>query len=133
MTIITTVTQLVQGNPKMLETVSYVNQFFASIKTLIAVFGALAILVGALLAVVRYIRYRFFSNEKISIDGIRLDLASTIILGLEFFVASDVIETTIAPDFSSLGVLGLLVVIRTFLNYTLQKEVQKLSGEKVVE
>jgi uncharacterized membrane protein len=131
-TIITTVTQLVQGNPKMVETVSYINQFFAGIKTLIAVFGALAILMGAVLAVVRYIRYRFFHNEKISIDGIRLDLASTIILGLEFFVASDVIETTIAPDFSSLGVLGLLVVIRTFLNYTLQKEVQKLSEEKVI-
>lgn len=127
MSILATAAQLAQGNRTMTTIIGLVNQFFAVLKTVIAIFGAMAILVGAIRAAFRYMRYRFFSDQTISIDGIRLDLASTIILGLEFFVAGDVIETTIAPDFTSLGILGVLVIIRTFLNYTLQKEVQRLT------
>ncbi len=127
MSVLSTVVQLAQGNQNFALSVAWLKQFFGGIKLLIAFFGAIAILFGAVLSAYRYFVYRFSSSQKFTTDTIRLDLARSIILGLEFFVASDVIETTIAPDFSSLGILGLLVLIRTFLNFTLQKEVERLS------
>lgn len=105
------------------------KQFFILIKLFIATFGSLVVLIGAIIALYRYFSYRFLrNNNTLNINTIRLDLARTIILGLEFFIASDVIETTIAPDFQALGILGLLVVIRTVLNFSLHKEVKELSS-----
>ena len=67
---------------------------------------------------------RLFNHPKkdqfLTLDLIRLDLGRTIVLGLEFIVASDVIETTTTPDYYALGILSILVVIRTFLSYFLK-------------
>jgi uncharacterized membrane protein len=79
------------------------------------------------MGIYRYALYRFINPIKTNLNNIRLDLARTIILGLEFYIASDVIETTITPDFQSLGILCVLVIIRTILNFSLHKEVKELS------
>lgn len=105
------------------------SHFFVVIKLLISVFGTLTILIGALIAIYRYILNRFvYFNSDANLNNIRLDLARTIILGLEFFIASDVIETTITPDFQALGILCVLVIIRTILNFSLHKEIKDLSN-----
>lgn len=56
--------------------------------------------------------------------GLRLRLAHGILLGLELLVAADIIHT-VAVDltFRSVGVLGVIVVIRTFLSFTLEVEI----------
>ena len=55
----------------------------------------------------------------------RQSLGRAILLGLEFLVAGDIIRTVaIAPTFSSVGVLGAIVVIRTFLSVALQVETE---------
>ncbi len=95
--------------------------------------GVLIIVVGTLLAVGRILvkpssnldRYRQF----------RQDLGRGILLGLEFLVAADIIRTVaVTPTTESVLVLGLIVVIRTFLSFALQLEVEgKLpwqTGEK---
>jgi uncharacterized membrane protein len=107
---------------------SNLNQFFIVVKLFISTCGTLIILVGALIAIYRYAVYRFIHPIKTNLNNIRLDLARTIILALEFFIASDVIETTITPDFQSLGILCVLVIIRTILNFSLHKEVKELSA-----
>lgn len=104
------------------------NQFFILVKLFISTCGTMIILIGALVAIYRYALYRFINPIKINLNNIRLDLARTIILALEFFIASDVIETTITPDFQSLGILCVLVIIRTILNFSLHKEVKELSA-----
>ena len=54
----------------------------------------------------------------------RQTLARAILLGLEFLVAADIINTVaVDPSFSSVGVLGLIVVVRTFLSFTLELEI----------
>lgn len=54
----------------------------------------------------------------------RRDIGMAVLLGLEFLVAADIIRT-VAVDlsFTSLGVLALLVVVRTFLSFTIELEV----------
>lgn len=54
----------------------------------------------------------------------REQLGRSILLGLEFLVAADIIRTVaVTPDARSVAILGGIVLIRTFLSYSLQLEV----------
>jgi uncharacterized membrane protein len=54
----------------------------------------------------------------------RRGLGRSILLGLELLVAADIIRTVaITPTFQSVGVLGLIVLIRTFLSFSLELEI----------
>lgn len=54
----------------------------------------------------------------------RSDFGKAILLGLEFLIASDIVGTVaIGPTYRDLGVLGLLVLIRTFLSFSLELEI----------
>ena len=54
----------------------------------------------------------------------RSNFGKAILLGLEFLIASDIVGTVaVGPTFRDLGVLGLLVLIRTFLSFALELEI----------
>jgi len=54
----------------------------------------------------------------------RSDFGKAILLGLEFLIASDIVGTVaVGPTFSDLGILGVLVIIRTFLSFSLELEI----------
>jgi len=47
-----------------------------------------------------------------------------ILLGLELLVAGDIVRTVaIAPTLTSVAILGGIVVIRTFLSFTMEAEI----------
>jgi len=50
-------------------------------------------------------------------------------LALEFQLAADILSTTVSPSFEALGKLALIAVIRTFLNYFLNKELETESED----
>jgi uncharacterized membrane protein len=52
-----------------------------------------------------------------------------LLLGLEFELAADIVRTAIAPTWAQVGQLASIAVIRTFLNYFLEKDVEKLAEE----
>lgn len=90
--------------------------------------GVLVIFSGVIMALIRYIRYSFddFSTQKVDINKIRLNLGLVLTLGLEFIVAADLIGTTTAPDYYSVGIVASIVLIRTVLSYTLNREVNSI-------
>ena len=47
-----------------------------------------------------------------------------LLLGLEFELAADIIETVISPEWIDIAQLGAIAVIRTFLNYFLEKDLE---------
>lgn len=54
----------------------------------------------------------------------RRRLGRSILLGLELLVAADIIRTVaVTPTFESVGVLAVIVVIRTFLSWSLELEI----------
>ena len=54
----------------------------------------------------------------------RQGIGRAILLGLEFLVAADIIKTVaVDPTFAGAGVLAIIVVIRTFLSFTLELEI----------
>jgi uncharacterized membrane protein len=51
-------------------------------------------------------------------------LGRSILLGLELLVAADIIRTVaVAPTYDSVGVLAIIVLIRTFLSFSLELEI----------
>lgn len=68
-------------------------------------------------------------EEKLT--QIRLDLGVALALSLEFLLAADIAATAVSPTWDALGKLATISVIRTFLNFFLEKEVKDLTKEKL--
>jgi uncharacterized membrane protein len=87
--------------------------------------GIFIIVFGAALASAVFLRRYFL--DKPATDAYynyRSQLGRAILLGLEFFVAADIIRTVvIEPSFANVGILGLVVLIRTFLSFALDVEI----------
>jgi uncharacterized membrane protein len=76
--------------------------------------------IGAIMATARFL----FRRHADTIGAYRLcrqDMGQSILLGLEFLVAGDIIRTVVVHN---VIVLGLIVLIRTFLSLALQLEVE---------
>lgn len=56
-----------------------------------------------------------------------LSFARWLLLGLEFMLAADIVRSTIAPDWNDIGQLAAIAVVRTFLNYFLEKDLESLA------
>ena len=89
--------------------------------------GGIAIIVlgllGASIAVIWQVLRGRSESEAFSLY--RSNLGRAILLGLEFLVAADIINTVaIDPTLQSLLVLGGIVLIRTFLSFSLEVEIE---------
>ncbi|MES2204049.1 MAG: DUF1622 domain-containing protein [Pseudomonadota bacterium] len=125
MTFFDTVAQLFQHNPDALRAESWFDTALLFLKHLISLAGTIIIFSGTCVAFVRYVRSRTYKRLDSEFNSIRLNLGQTILLGLEFIVAADVIETTIAPDYYALGIVIIVVAIRMMLSMSLSKEIEQ--------
>ena len=86
---------------------------------LLIAYGALEALYGAARAIV----------ERRSKRGLRKTIwvrfGIWLLLGLEFELAADIVRTAISPSWTDIGQLAAIGVIRTFLNYFLEKDLEK--------
>lgn len=86
-------------------------------------FGIVVIVIGAIVATVVFLSHRRGNFDE-AYRRYRQHLGHAILLGLEFLVAADIIGTVaVEPSFYNLGVLAIIVAIRTFLSFTLELEV----------
>ena len=86
--------------------------------------GVSVIVIGALIATIRFLFQRR-GKPSILFRLYRQDMGRAILLGLEFLVAGDIIRTVVVdPTFNNVIVLGLIVLIRTFLSMSLQLELE---------
>jgi uncharacterized membrane protein len=85
--------------------------------------GVAAIVLGALVASGIALA-RLLRREASVYRPYRQGLGRAILLGLELLVAADIIRTVaISPTIESLAILGGIVLIRTFLSFTLELEI----------
>jgi len=100
-------------------------QLFLSYLTIFLDTGAgLVIGIVSIRALVSFLMIQRQSVKELAIskETIRLSLATGILLGLDFEVASDVLRTILVPSIEDLLVLGVVVVIRVFLSWSLTRE-----------
>ena len=85
--------------------------------------GVGTMVIGALLAAVAAAR-TVRADRQGTYTRFRRQLGRSILLGLELLVAADIIRTVaITPTLDSVLVLGLIVLIRTFLSFSLELEI----------
>ena len=101
------------------------EHFVVAAARVVEFIGVGVLLLGALLAAVafgrRLVRGVAFPDAY---HALRADLGRAILLGLELLVIADIIGTVaIEPTLQNLGVLALIVAIRTLLSFALELEV----------
>lgn len=85
--------------------------------------GVFAVVTGAILATV-FATTRLLRKQSEVYERFRRFLGRSILLGLELLVAADIIRTVaVTPTLESVGVLGCIVLIRTFLSWSLELEI----------
>jgi len=92
---------------------------------MISLIGVLVIVSGFLRAAVHYLKnFRFIDLDN-NFQQFKTSLGRALMLGLEILVVADVIETiTITPTFYSLLNLGILIILRTIVSWSLALEVE---------
>jgi uncharacterized membrane protein len=84
--------------------------------------GVAAIVIGAIISLV-FALSRLAKHQSNVYQTFRRSLGRSILLGLELLVAADIIRTVaITPTLESVVVLGAIVLIRTFLSFSLELE-----------
>jgi uncharacterized membrane protein len=101
------------------------EHFVVAAARVVEITGVAVLLLGALLAAAafagRLVRRAAFQDAY---HGLRADLGRAILLGLELLVIADIIGTVaIEPTLQNLGVLAVIVAIRTLLSFALELEV----------
>ena len=100
------------------------RQLMEIIGTAVDGVGVCIVAVGALVATARLLVHRAH-NAGNYYSSYRQDIGRAILLGLEFLIAGDIIRTVVvAPTIQNVLVLGLIVLIRTFLSLSLQLEIE---------
>ena len=93
----------------------------------IEMLGALIIVAGVRrVAVTRgTVRFLLKLDEPGAYESYKHQIGRSLLLGLEFLVAADVVRTVaLEPTLDNVAVLGLLVVVRTFLSWSLTVEIE---------
>lgn len=107
-----------------MEHLEYSLSFWAGmLKLVLEGISLLCILLGLLTtALVILNQNRRLRGSPSALAKVRLNFGRWLSVALEFQLGADIVNTTVAPSFEALGKLGLIAVIRTFLNYFLTKE-----------
>jgi uncharacterized membrane protein len=114
------------------DSLNALNDILIFIRHMMTMFGSLVILTGSLFVVCQFL-YRLIHSrhhQLLNFDLARLGLTRSIVLGLEFIIAADVIQTTTTPDYYAVGILAAVALIRAFLNYSLNKDLANLSQKE---
>ncbi len=91
-----------------------------------AILIGLAVIAGIYRALLLFLKRHVAEQDQK--EQIRLRLGRWLAVALEFELAADILRTAIAPTWNEIGQLAAIVVLRTVLNYFLQKEIDKATA-----
>ena len=106
-------------------------QFVSPVSLLFDAVGIFLIILGGALAVVEWIKIQIVhlrsrEKQKSEVQDLRIHFAQKMVLGLEFFLAGDIIRLIATPTIDVLLRVGVIIVIRTILAYFLSREIREL-------
>ena len=87
--------------------------------------GVLVIVAGSVASSFRFLSHYRKEPEGHAYSIYRRQLGRSIILGLEFLIAGDIVRTVVVADtLTNVTILGVIILIRTFLSFTFYLEVE---------
>jgi uncharacterized membrane protein len=105
----------------------FVSRVLSLLATIVDASTGAAIGVGVLAALVRTARLgvRRGTSPDSAMSEIRITLGRWLALALELALAADILRTVMIPTWDEIGKLGAIVVLRTVLNYFLEREIEQ--------
>ena len=114
----------------LIAVVTPVLEFLASVIDLIGIGIVLLGFGRGLVAFLRHEIGRLRTGMAASgLHGVRIDLGTYILVGIEFMIASDIINTVVTRQLADLAFVSALVAIRTAISYFLGKEIGTIGSE----
>jgi len=90
--------------------------------------GAVVVVWGVFEAIVAFIGLKFSSAKEDAVSRseiVRQRLGAHLLLGLEIFIAADIISSAVSPSWEKVGILVTIVGVRTVLSYFLRMELKQ--------
>jgi uncharacterized membrane protein len=110
------------GNEHLSTFEATVSSWIHVVGICIEIFGVFIIVAGTFWSTFLYLNRR---TEARHYDQFKIRIGRSLLLGLEVLVAADIVKTiAIELTFTSLGLLAGLVLVRTFLSWTLVLEIE---------
>ena len=109
-----------------MDVLNNIDHYLEVVSKVLEMFGVIVIALSILVASVYFLLDAFKSKQVAdAFSNYRIVIGKGILLGLEILVAADIVGTVlIEPSFENVAVLGLIVLIRTFLSYSLEVELE---------
>ena len=96
-----------------------------SVASILSYFGAIVIFYGGIRAAVGVLSIEILKKEN-SYNNVRMDFTPKLLIGLEFFIAGDLIKSILEPNLNQVIILAVIVAIRTVVGFSLGREVKEL-------
>lgn len=111
------------------------NALYAYLEPLVSILDFMSVFIvlwGFAIGFLKFIYVEFFhpQGKFAQYEELRRSVGIYIILGLEFMIVSDLLNTIMKRDRESLITLGALVVIRTVISFFLGKEMKEAESEE---
>jgi uncharacterized membrane protein len=92
---------------------------------ILSYFGAIVIFYGGVMAAVGVLSIEILKRKN-SYNDVRRDFTPKILIGLDFFIAGDLIKSILEPNLNQVIILAIIVAIRTVAGYSLGREIKEL-------
>jgi len=111
------------------------EEMFVSVAEAVELLLELALVVivafGAILAIFKVVMSFGREDRAVIRKGAWSHFAGWLILALEFALAADLVGTAISPSWDEVGQLGVIALIRTFLGYFLERDMESIGEIKL--
>ena len=109
----------------------FVKSFTLTLARCGEVAAAIVIAISSAKALLLYL-WAILTDRSLAVpkEEIRLSLGRSLALALEFELAADILKTAVAPTWNEIGQLAAIAVLRTALNYFLERELQNAEKHK---
>lgn len=105
----------------------WLNEFSHHVALSIEAVAILIIAIGSAEAFINVFRVMLTSRSATAKREVWLRYARWLVAGLTFQLAGDIVHTAIAPTWDEIGRLAAIAVIRTFLTFFLDRDMEKTS------
>ena len=102
------------------------KQVTVSISHVVEILSAVIVGIAVVKTLLNYFYLLKTRGSKVSKEEIRIQFGSSVAVSLELLLGADVLATAVAPTWNELGKLAAIAVIRTALNYFLERELKHI-------
>jgi uncharacterized membrane protein len=106
-----------------------VDAFVGVISSSVAVLAAVIVGYGAILAFYQVMKSALHRTGTQNYERARIELGRMLVVALEFELGSDLLQTAVSPTWSHIGIVAAIVVLRSALNYLLEKDITRMERQ----